>query len=306
MEGSSFRMMVSLVHHLPVMICPSWTQTLSNPVYIDDLADAMALVISDASLQGKTYDVGGDTTLSYQDMMQKLAIKMKKKRYFLSVPFFSPTISRWWVALITGAPKALVYPLVGSLKTHMVPNVHRRIPSDKLRWRSFDQAMETIFNKPKTPDVQPRAFQYTGTGKEAEVRSIQRLETLYRFTAKEVAELYFQWLPKFCRPWVRVEAKDSEIQLFGWGMKKPLMTFVYSSKVSQEAHQVYYIRKGYLTHGRGRGRLSFRSIIDLRYTMVEIHEFQPSLPWYVYKYTQAILHLWVMRRFNRYLLSIKK
>jgi hypothetical protein len=37
-----------------------------------------------------------------------------------------------------------------------------------------------------------------------------------------------------------------------------------------------------------------------------IHEYVPSLPWYIYKYTQAKLHLIVMKRFEKFLFGVPK
>jgi hypothetical protein len=37
-----------------------------------------------------------------------------------------------------------------------------------------------------------------------------------------------------------------------------------------------------------------------------IHEFVPKLPWIIYKFTQAKVHLIVMKRFEKFLLKIPK
>jgi hypothetical protein len=38
--------------------------------------------------------------------------------------------------------------------------------------------------------------------------------------------------------------------------------------------------------------------------MVAIFDFIPALPWWVYKNTQAVVHLMVMNLFRRHLLSV--
>jgi len=304
--SSSFRMMHELVLKLPIMICPSWTQTLSSPVFITDIIEALVFCSGNEKTFNKSYDIGGKTTISYLDMMKVLARKLGKKRFFMAFPFFTPGLSKLWVSLITGAPKDLVYPLIGSLKTHMVPNIHRSLDIPGTERKSFEASIDAIVQQDTELKNQPKAFQKKHKQARKEVRSIQRLETLYRFDAKEVARLYFQWLPTLYAPLIKVIEEEGTIRFLLCGMKQPLLTLVYSDEVSTTEHQVYYIKKGFLTEGEGRGRLNFRSIIDLRYTMVEIHEFVPRLPWYIYKFTQAKWHLYVMRSFNRYLLSIQK
>ena len=54
------------------------------------------------------------------------------------------------------------------------------------------------------------------------------------------------------------------------------------------------------------GWLEFRSVLDDRYLIAAIHEYVPKLPWLVYKYTQAKVHLIVMKQFEKFLQTIPK
>lgn len=56
-----------------------------------------------------------------------------------------------------------------------------------------------------------------------------------------------------------------------------------------------------LSAKQDRGRLEFREVLDHKYVMAALHEFRPSLPWYVYKWSQAIVHLIVMKAFGEHL-----
>jgi hypothetical protein len=49
------------------------------------------------------------------------------------------------------------------------------------------------------------------------------------------------------------------------------------------------------------GRLEFREVFDGKYVIAAIHDFCPSLPWYIYNTTQAVAHLFVMNAFGRHL-----
>ena len=75
---------------------------------------------------------------------------------------------------------------------------------------------------------------------------------------------------------------------------------------SDKNRQLFYITGGYLTKRTNRGWLEFRSILDDSYIITAIHEFVPRLPWVIYKFTQAKAHLLVMKKFEKYLNTMKK
>ena len=304
-EGSSFRIMYNLVNKLPIMVCPSWTATLSNPVSIWDMTKYLLYCIGNHDVYHKHFDVGGTTTLSYIEMMRLLSAKLAKKRLLLVVPFFSPNLSRLWVCKFSGAPKDLVYPLIGSLKTHMVPNINLSLGKVSESSMSYEESIDRIMQESGNLSTIPRAFQYSGAVNDKSVRSIQRLETLYRFNAREVSELYFTWLHSNF-PMIAIRHEKDRVNICLSGMSKPLISLEKNLEVSSDDYCLFYIKEGFLSLGLGRGRLIFRTIIDGRNTMVEIHEFVPRLPWYVYKFSQAIFHLVTMKMFNRYLLKLQK
>ncbi|NRA44146.1 MAG: NAD(P)H-binding protein [Oligoflexales bacterium] len=304
-EGSSFRIMYNLVKNLPVMVCPSWTGTLSNPVSIWDMTSYLVHCVGNEKLYNKFFDIGGKTTLSYIEMMRVLSQKLNKKRLLLMVPFFSPNLSRLWVTKFSGAPKDLVYPLIGSLKTHMVPNVNHSLGKVCESGMSYEDAIDRILKESGNLEKTPSAFKYSGAVNDKSVRSIQRLETLYRFNAWEVSEIYFNWLHSNF-PIIAIRRTSDRINICLSGFSTPLISLQKNTEVSSEDYCLFYIKEGFLSTGEGRGRLIFRTIIDGRNTMVEIHEFFPRLPWFVYKFTQAIFHLITMKMFNRFLLRLQK
>ncbi len=304
--GSSFRILMNLVKRLPVMICPSWTKTLSNPISIWDVTKALTFCCNNQQTFGRYYDIGGKYTLSYIDMMKIVASKFNLKRYFLTIPFFTPGFSKLWVSTITGAPKDLVYPLVGSLKTHMVPNIHRQLKIPGHEWMSFNQSIDQIYDLKTDLDQIPNAFKYKNILKTSQVRSIQRLDTLYRFNAKEVAVMYFDWISNFYFDFIKVRAKENKVIFTFLNFKKPLLILDLDTKESTDDFIIYHIRQSLLARDNSRATLIFRNVIDYRYTITEIHNFEPTLPWYIYKYTQALVHLFTVRSFSRYLLNKRR
>ena len=52
------------------------------------------------------------------------------------------------------------------------------------------------------------------------------------------------------------------------------------------------------------GRLEFREVLQGQSVMSAIHDFSPSLPWYLYNITQAVAHLMVMKAFGHHLRNL--
>ena len=227
--------------------------------------------------------------------MSILSQKLSKKRFFISAPFFSPKLSRFWITLITGAPKDLVYPLVASLKSEMLPHSEWVLP---IATKGYSEMLDLTIQKEKMEKI-PRAFSYTGRSNDKRVRSIQRISTPNGTKAKQIADFYFEWIPKFLFPWLKVEVTETDIFFRFWGIERPLLILHYSAERSNNRRQLFYVHESILGSSEGRGRLEFRDTIDDKSTIAAIHEFKPNLPWFIYKYTQAIAHLWIMRAFAR-------
>ena len=75
---------------------------------------------------------------------------------------------------------------------------------------------------------------------------------------------------------------------------------------SDEKRQLFYIVGGKLAKRTDHGWLEFRSVLKNDHIITAIHEFVPSLPWFLYKNTQALVHLFVMKQFGRYLSGLEK
>jgi len=80
-----------------------------------------------------------------------------------------------------------------------------------------------------------------------------------------------------------------------------LLELELSRERSSDDRVLLYITGGWLASRHDRGRLEFRVTRDGQSVLAAIHEFRPSLPWFIYILTQARLHLLVMHAFARHL-----
>ena len=293
--GSSFQILLKLVKRLPIMICPHWTQTLTTPVDLLSVLQSIVKACAQEQHFNKTYDLAGCRPLSYVEMMKQSARKMGLKRLFIAIPFFTPTLSRLWVSLITNSSKDLVYPLVESLEHNMLARKSHLFPGLENDLSYFE-----MLDKVKMHTQSLKSF-FEFKVQRKTVRSVQRLVLPENKTAEWVKEKYISWLPRFLAPLIKVRVLEQNIQFSILSKKLVLLDLKYSVERSTPDRQLLYIEKGLLVSKYNKGRLEFREVLNSKYVLAAIHDFHPSLNWFVYKLTQANMHLMVMNAFGRYL-----
>lgn len=297
--GSSLEILKRLVERLPVMACPAWTLSLSSAISLGPVCDVLEWSL-DTPLpeedKNKVYDLGQSPIMSYRDMIAETAKAMGKKRLLIPVPLFSPRFSKLWVSLVTGAPRKLVYPLVMSLKHSLLPKSSRKCPVE-IPQVSFKEMLLPVLHAPKsTPHAYESFFSQTKT-----VRSVQRIELTEGQIDKNMAELYMQWLPKFFFPFLNVILRRDIVIFKSFLLPWPLLVLVRSRPRTFPDRQLFYIKGGILARRGGRGRLEFRILKYPRVLIAALHDYRPTIPWRIYKYTHAYIHLFVMTRFGAYI-----
>jgi hypothetical protein len=108
-------------------------------------------------------------------------------------------------------------------------------------------------------------------------------------------------LPTFFSTLVRVQLDGNRCTFYLIDPNLKLLILERSAERSTPDRQLLYIVGGLLSAKQERGRLEFREVLDRKYVMAAIHEFRPSLPWFIYRWTQAVLHLFVMNAFGEHL-----
>jgi len=135
---------------------------------------------------------------------------------------------------------------------------------------------------PSAPPVTPRVW------------SIQRYEKQGALSAEALARAYFEWLPT-ATPLTRVEQVERTWRIIGAGV--PVLVFRHSPGRSEPDCYVMEVVGGALV-GSSRGRFEFRVLGDGS-VLVALIDFAPSLPWPIYRLTQANAHARVMRSFGK-------
>jgi uncharacterized protein YbjT (DUF2867 family) len=138
--SASFIMLRSLVERLPVMVCPRWIDTRTQPIASRDVVAALANT-GEHEQPPEELQLGGADVLTYREMMSRTAAVLGRRRpRIVKVPVLTPRLSSYWVALVTPVETGLVRPLVDGLGSEMV--VTQQPPADiNDRPLGFDDAV---------------------------------------------------------------------------------------------------------------------------------------------------------------------
>lgn len=298
--GTSFRIMEKLVDRLPLMLCPKWTCSPTQPIGLEDTLALIDHVIGNSDYYGSDYDIGGKTVTTYFDMLKTVARLKGKKRWIFSLPFNLPGFSRLWVALFSGLSPTLVSPLVATLRWDLRARPNP-LMEEVLPEQSFEAAAQQALAQARQVPPLPIAKEQQQREEKNTVRSVQRLPNPGDHSAIWVARRYQTWLPSHFRYILKVDQRG-QTSVFRIGPVE-LLHLKFIPDRSDANRQLFYIVGGQLVKRRDHGWLEFRSVLDGRYVIAAIHEFVPKLPWVLYNLSQALAHLWVMWHFGRYLNS---
>jgi len=120
----SFEMIRALVERLPVMICPRWVSTLTQPIAIGDVLAYLESALDLPEDGSRIFEIGGPEIVSYGAMMRENARLRGLRRLLLPVPLLTPHLSGLWLALVTPAQACIGRALVEGLRNSTVVRSH--------------------------------------------------------------------------------------------------------------------------------------------------------------------------------------
>jgi len=116
----SFEMIRALVERLPVMICPRWVNTRTQPIAIDDVLAYLRAALDLPDGRGAVFEIGGPEVVSYGEMMREYARLRRLRRLLIPVPVLTPRLSGLWLGLVTPAQARVGRALVEGLRNPTV------------------------------------------------------------------------------------------------------------------------------------------------------------------------------------------
>jgi uncharacterized protein YbjT (DUF2867 family) len=116
----SFDLVRTLVERLPVMICPAWLATPTQPIAIADVVAYLAAAIDLPPGPPRIFEIGGPDRVSYGAIMREYARQRGLVRLLIPVPVLTPRLSSLWLKLVTPKYSKVGRKLIDGLKNPTV------------------------------------------------------------------------------------------------------------------------------------------------------------------------------------------
>lgn len=306
--GSSFSMLINLVRRLPLMVLPKWAASMTQGIDIHDVCRAVSLVLKSPELQGDTYDIAGHDAVSYRNLIEETARHLKRRTVYVQLPVNAFGLSRQWVSLFGGVPPELVGPLLESLQHDLTAQPNRLLTQLQAEGTvSFTESLTRSVDKGGSPKPNPRRETRQADARsiyhERRVRSVQRMPLPHGLDAQNIASIYGSWITEKFKGLLRADRDETGTLRFHTFGGLLLLELTPTPTSRQHPFRcAFYITNGWLARKVDPpGRFEFRIFPSLHCVIASIHGFSPTLPWFLYARTQAIIHLWVMQAFSNHL-----
>ena len=118
--SAAFEVIRDLVNALPAMVTPRWVRARTPPIALDNLLEYLLRIPEHEAAAGRIYDAAGPEELSYEELMRVFGELVGRKPVIVPVPVLSPTLSSYWLGLVTTVPTPVARALIGGL-AHDIP-----------------------------------------------------------------------------------------------------------------------------------------------------------------------------------------
>ena len=116
----SFEMIRYLTERVPVMVCPRWVYTRTQPIGVREVLRYLTAALEVPESSGRIIEIGGSDVITYGDMMMIYAEVRGLRRWMVPVPVLTPRLSSLWVNVVTPIPGAIARPLVEGLRNENI------------------------------------------------------------------------------------------------------------------------------------------------------------------------------------------
>ncbi|MBM7633255.1 hypothetical protein [Geomicrobium sediminis] len=205
--------------------------------------------------------------LGYKEVMIETNLS-KSARHF----------KKMWVRVTTNTPSASPESMINTV-------VHSLLSQPRLLKHILDLA-----TKKQVP-------KQASTYQKSDVCSIQRIQLPRHHDAAWVANRYFDWLEEVGYPFLKTTTSDDKETTI-YLLHIPVLRLMHSPEHSHDGRMVFRISGGLFAKKQSKGYLEFRQVIDDQTCIIAIQEYEPSLPWFLYVRTQAIVHEVIMALFR--------
>jgi uncharacterized protein YbjT (DUF2867 family) len=138
----SYDLMKALTDRLPVMLCPKWLSTPTQPIAVDDVLSYLLAAQELPPGENRIFEIGGTDIVTYGDLIREYARQRGLRRWLISVPVLTPYLSGLWLALVTPASFEVGRHLIEGLKNPTVVQDRSALDVFPIRPMGIREAVE--------------------------------------------------------------------------------------------------------------------------------------------------------------------
>ena len=276
---------------------PKWAYNTTLPVAIDDVIDGLYKIVERTPNENESIDIGGPSHMTYKDLFNQTAEVLDKRLPTMDLPIIPIWLSKYWVKLISGVPKEMVYPLMDSLIHDMVRESDHVVEGISIGKTHYKESVRIALEEETHTPKKSKSSRKTDI---KDVRAISRVVLPQDMNMIQLAEVYANFLNKITLNVVNSDFNEDNFTITVPCLNKKLLLLRKDFKASDNERILYRIVGGdfALDVDGGNARLEFRRLPNSDECIIALQEYRPTLPWWVYKYTQAKVHKSVMNIFK--------
>lgn len=138
----SFDLLKALTDRLPVMLCPTWLTTPTQPIAVDDALAYLLAALDLPTGESRIFEVGCEDVTTYGGMIREYARQKGLQRWLIFVPVLTPYLSSLWLALVTPASFEVGRHLIEGLKNPTVVQDKKALTVFPIRPMTVRMAIE--------------------------------------------------------------------------------------------------------------------------------------------------------------------
>ncbi len=143
----SYQLMKSLTDRLPVMICPLWLTTPTQPIAIDDVLSYLLAAKDLPEGESRIFEIGSPDVVTYGDLIREYAHQQGLRRWLIFVPVLTPYLSGLWLALVTPSSFEVGRHLIEGLRNPTVVRDSKALEVFSIRPMGVKEAIQKAIAK---------------------------------------------------------------------------------------------------------------------------------------------------------------
>jgi uncharacterized protein YbjT (DUF2867 family) len=140
-QSLSFELIRALVERLPVMVTPTWVDTRTQPIGIEDLVAYLLAALEVPAAESVVYEIGGPDQVSYGDLMREYGRQRGLRRPMLPVPLLTPWLSSLWLGLVSPVYAGVGRELIEGVRNETVVRDDRALRDMPVRPRGISDVI---------------------------------------------------------------------------------------------------------------------------------------------------------------------